>query len=421
MHAKMIVTMALLSFTAAASAFQSVDDIMWPSEGRFPAYPAEPPDGRNVRFFVFGGVKRDNNLFRLSDGADPRIVLGSTEKSDTVSHLGIGLKADVPVSRQRLQLDAQVEHHDFDRFGFLDHEPYRLKAAWKWAAGPQWSGDIGYSRRRFLASLAELQAPIKDLITENRAFASAGYRLTPRWRIRGALDWYEWDHSHSTRTILDNRTASATAGLDYMTPAGNSVGGQVKYSEGEFSNRQFVAGSFVDNRFDEVETSAVVHWAVTGKSTLDGRLGYTSRRHDQVPQRDFDGVTGRVSYDWFVASKTLLNFQAWREIRSIEDVSASYVLSRGWSVGPGWAPTVKLVFQARYVREDRDFRGDPGFVLTGSAPREDTFRGLRFTAGYELRRNIELAVGFETGDRNSNVAGRDYDYHAITANAKLRF
>jgi exopolysaccharide biosynthesis operon protein EpsL len=412
---------ALLCFPGAASAFQTIDNMTWPEQGRFPAYPPEQPDGRTVRFFVYGGVMHDSNIFRLSDSTNPQTAIGSTEKSDTIYRAGAGLKADIPVSRQRILLDAQIEHQEFDRFSILNHDPYRLGAAWKWVAGPQWSGDIGYSRRRYLANLGEIQAPIKDLITEDRAFASAGYMVTPRWRVRGAADWTEWDHSDPTRITLDNRTTSVTAGLDYVTPPGNSVGGQVKYSEGEFPNQQVVAGSFVDNRFKEWETSAVAHWAVTGKSVLDARLGYTSREHDQVPQRDFDGATGRLSYDWFVGPKTPLNFSLWREIQSVAEVSASYVLNTGWSIGPSWAPTEKLVFHAKYLREDRDYRGDPGFILTGGPQREDTLKGISLAAGYAPRRNIELAVSVVRGDRDSNVFGRDYDYTTVAANAKFKF
>lgn len=421
MRGKTIAIIALACSPSISPAFQSIEEIQWPDSGRYPAYPQEPPDGRKVRFSVFGGVLRDSNLFRLSDSTDPQTVLGTTERADTIARFGVGLKGDIPVSRQRILFEAQVEHRDFDRFGFLDHDAYRLGAAWKWAAGPLWSGDIGVGKRRYLASLAELQAPIKDLITEDRAYASAGYRFSPRWRVRGGLDAYDWEHGDPGRATLDNRTDAATVGLDYVTPANNSVGGQFKYSEGDYPNRQIVPGGTVDNNFKEYETSAVAHWAVTGKSALDGRLGYTSRRHDQVAQRDFDGVTGKLAYDWFVAAKTILNFSVWREIRSIEDASASYVLSEGWGIGPSWAPTSKLVFQAKYVREDRDYRGDPGFVVTGTPPREDTFRGINLAAGYSPRRNIELGLAIEAGDRNSNTVGRDYDYNAVSANARVRF
>lgn len=421
MRGKTIVIIALACSPSFTSAFQTIEEIQWPDSGRFPAYPQDPPDGRNVRFSVFGGAMHDSNLFRLSDSTDPLTAIGSTKRSDTITRFGAGLKGDIPVSRQRILLEAQFERRNFDHFGFLDHNAYRLGAGWKWAAGPQWSGDIGAGRRRYLASLSELQAPVKDLITENRAYASAGYRFTPRWRVRGGLEAYDWEHGDPGRVTLDNRTGAATVGLDYVTPANNSVGGQFKYSEGDYPNRQVVPGGTVDNNFQEYETSAVAHWAVTGKSALDGRLGYTSRRHDQVAQRDFDGVTGKLSYDWFVAAKTILNFSAWREIRSIEDVSASYVLSEGWGLGPSWAPTSKVVFQAKYVREDRDYRGDPGFALAGTPQREDEFRGISVAAGYTPRRNLEFAVAVDRGVRDSSVFGRNYDYNAVSANARLRF
>jgi len=418
---KLVLAVALACSAVSSPAFQTIEDVQWPDKGRFPAYPPEPPDGHNVRFSVFGGVLYDNNVFRLSDGVDPQPIIGTTNRADTIGRYGAGLKADIPVSQQHFRLDAQVERLDFSRFDVLDHTAYRADAAWKWAAGPQWGGEIGYGKRRFLASLAELQTLTKDLVTEDHAYAGAGFRFTPRWRVRAGLDSFEWDHSDPTQTTLNNRTNAGTVGLDYVTPGENSVGLQFKYSEGDYPNRQVVAGSTVDNNFKEYESSAVAHWIVTGKSVLDARLGYSMRRHDQLPQRDFDGMTGKLSYDWFVAPKTVLNFAAWREIRSIEDVSASYVLSHGWGFGPAWAPTSKLVFQAKYVRDYRDYQGDPGFVLTGAPQREDRFRGIYLAAGYAPLRNVQLSLGVERGVRDSNIFGKNYDYEAVMANVRAQF
>ncbi|MCW5603387.1 MAG: hypothetical protein KIT18_02395, partial [Burkholderiales bacterium] len=267
---------------------------MWPHEGKFPAYPVEETDGRRIQFSVSGGLHRDSNLFRLSDSVDPQTVLGTGSRSDTAYRIGAGLRADIPASRQRLLLDAHVDHYNYDRFRVLDHAAYRAGATWKWQTGNQLSGDLGYARRRYLGSLAEIQAPVKDMITQDHLFARGGYLVTPRWRVRGGLEWQKYDHGEATRNALDSRITAVTAGLDYVTPASNSVGGQVKYTEGDHPNREFVAGSFIDNQYKETETSLVMHWMVTGKSAFDARLGYTSRRHDQVPQRDFDGVTGRL-------------------------------------------------------------------------------------------------------------------------------
>lgn len=420
MKGRTIAAFALMCFPAAGLALETLDTVRWPDDGRFPAYSPEP-DERKLRLYVFGGMDRDSNLFRLSDTANVQSVLGTTEKSDTVVRAGVGLKADLPISRQRLLFDLRGEQLDYRRFDLLDHSEYRGSGTWRWAAGNRWSGEIGAGSRRFLANLGELQAPVKDLVTENRVFAGGGYLLTPRWKVRGLLDWTDWEHSEPTREALDARVAGATVGLDYVTPPGNFIGGQVRLSEGDYPNRQPVAGSLVSNQYQEVESSAVLHWIVTGKSTFDARVGYTSRRHDEVSQRDFDGATGRLNYDWFVAAKTLLNFSVWRELRSAEDISASYVVSEGWGLGPAWAPTSKLVFQAKYIREDRDYRGDPNFVASGAPPRDDTFRGVSLTAGYAPRRNLQFLLGAESGERESNLVGVDYDYTVVSANARVSF
>jgi exopolysaccharide biosynthesis operon protein EpsL len=415
MLGRTLIAAALLCCASGAAALETLDDIYWPETGKFPAYAAEP-DPRTVVISVFGGYDRDSNPFRLSS-TDP--TPGS--RSDSIYRAGAGIRAELPSGRQRFVLEARGEIHEYNRFDLLDHTSYGVGGIWRWQIGNQWSGEAGLTRKRFLGSLDDVQAPIKDMITEDRAFVSAGYLVTPRWRIRGGLDWTKWDHNDPTRSELDARITSGTAGLDYVTPANNSVGGQVKVSEGEYPNLQPVAGGLVANDYREIEASAVMHWVITGKSTLDARAGYTKREHDQVPQRDFDGFTGRVGLDWFVAAKTLLNFAIWREVQSTDDASASYVLSEGWSVGPAWAPTIKLVFQGRYFRENREFKGDPGLVLVGGVPREDSFDGFSVTAGYSPVRNVHLSIGAEWGDRTSNLTGFDFDYRLISANARIRF
>jgi exopolysaccharide biosynthesis operon protein EpsL len=419
----------LLCLPAVASGFETTEDILWPDQGRFPGYPPEP-DPRRVQFSVSGGIYHDDNIFRLSDSAPS--PAGVSDRSDTIFRVGIGLKADLPVSQQRFLFDAKVDNYNFDRYGQLDHVGYRAGAAWKWQAGQRLSGDIGYTRRRFLADLGEIQAPLKDLITEDRAYASAGFMVTPRWRVRGAGDWLKWDHGDGTRDTLDLRVTSGTVGLDYVTPANNSIGGQVKFSNGDYPNRQVFPGGNVINSYDEYEASAVLHWIITGKSVFNARVGYTRREHDEVPARDFDGGTGRLSLDWAAGAKTLINASVWREIRSVEEqgtleqAAASYILSTGASIGPAWAPTSKLVFQLKAVHEKREFQGDPGpaFGTFPGAPgvqREDTFNGVRLSAGYSPRRNLQFSVSAERGDRDSNIVFKDYDYTRVSGNAKFQF
>jgi hypothetical protein len=125
----------LLFFPAAAWAVLTIDDIRWPESGAYPAYPealSAAATGRRFHAYVYGGVYSDDNLFRLS--ANPQ--------SDRFTKLGLGLRADFPISRQRLLLEAQIDDNRFDKFGALDHTGGRASAIWNWQVGNSWEGNL---------------------------------------------------------------------------------------------------------------------------------------------------------------------------------------------------------------------------------------------------------------------------------------
>lgn len=404
----------------APTAAYCADPMLWPEEGHFVAYPAETRTEK-LELSVSGGLARDNNLFRLSDDTDASATVGSSDRSDTVRRVGVGLKANLPVSRQRFLIDANVDDYRFDRFGFLNYMGYKAGADWKWEVGNLWSGELGYARSRSLIDLAYLRSGTKDLITRDYGHVSAAYRLHPDWRVRGALEGNRYEHSDASRNILDNSTIAGTIGADYLTAAGNLLGGQLKVTEGNYPNRQVVATSQVDNQYREYEASGVIGWQFAPKTRLDGRLGYTNRRHNEVSARDFSGVTGRADLLYSPSAKVLLGLSGYREIRAVEDLVANYAVIRGASFGPAWAPTVKSVLQAKLIYEKRDFSGDPGFA-SGLAPqRQDTTRAARLAAGYKPWRNTEFTAAYERGNRSANIAGAAYDYNLFSLNAAISF
>ena len=56
--------------------------------------------------YIFTRVLFDSNIFRLSGDEEARARLDSTNRNDTVGHLGAGFKSDLKLSRQHLLLDA---------------------------------------------------------------------------------------------------------------------------------------------------------------------------------------------------------------------------------------------------------------------------------------------------------------------------
>lgn len=412
----LLAALAPLAFSAHAA-----EPLRWPADGSFPAYPAEPPDGHLWHIYAIGDVTHDSNLFRLSDSTDTRSVLGTSERSDTIYSAGARVRGDIPISRQHVIVDVTAIQHKFQRFGFLDYVGHDATLTWNWQAGNLWNGKVGYQNRRYLSSFATLQDRVQDLIDENHAFASAARMIHPRWKVQGAVDYYHYTHSADSRSTLDNRVATGTADLLYVTPADNTAGIEAKVSDGSYPNREVVRSLLIDNRYREYEVSGTVHWAVTAASLLEGRAGYTRRVHDDVSARDFGGGTYNLEYKWTPLASTIFHLSGYREIRSYTDVAANYILTDGVSAGASWAVTYRTVLQLNLTDERWKFLGDPGLSVAGTSLRRDHVRAATVSAGYMPWRNTRLEVAYERGIRDSNVNTASYDYNMISGTVRVQF
>ena len=416
------VALALLAPAAAlAQSFDAVDLVPAANSGRFPAYTATDP--RPTEWYVRGGVLRDNNVFRLGDAAPTQAILGTGSRSETVTRIGAGIRHEARVAgRQRVRLGANIDRYGFDRFSMLNHTAYGLRGEWLWEFTNDFSGTLGYERRRRLIDLAQMGRPLKDLVTEQHAFLTAAYAVGPRVRVRGGLDHARADRDQAAFEAADGRTNTVLGGIDYVTPLGNSAGIELRRTKGRFAIQEAIGGAFVDNDFTETEVAGVVTWAVSAQLRAVGRLGRTVRKHDQFSARDFRGTTGRATIDWTPLQKTGFEASIYKEPRSVVDIAASYVVVKGWSFGPRWAPTEKLVFSALLVNEDQTFGGDPTVILVAGTPqRDETVRAIRLGAAWEPVRFTKISLGVDRGHRSSNVALRDYDYTSLMANVELRF
>lgn len=425
MRRKTIQAAVALALAAPAAAFaqhfEAVDTIPWPYLGRFPAYAVEPL--RPTEIWVQGGLLHDNNVFRFSKDANVRALTGHDERADTIARLGAGIRHEQRVfGRQRVRLEARGEQFSFQENSLLDHFAYGLRGEWLWEFTNDLSGTLGYERRRRLVDMAQLQRPVKDLVIEQHAFATAAYMLGPSVRLRGALDGTKGEHSDTGREAANARVDSVIGGIDYVTTLGNALGIEARRSQGNFPTQELVGGTtLVDNEFTEKEVAGVATYTTGPQVRATVRVGRTTRNHKQFPQRDFTGTTWRTTVDWMPLQKTGFEFALYREPRTIVDLAASYVVISGFSFGPRWAPTEKLVFSAMFLRERQAFGGDPGTVVLGAPQRDEVVRTFRLGAGWEPQRFLELSLGFEKGQRTSNVFLRDFDYTMVMANARWRY
>src|SRR5205814_8895048 len=121
-----------------------------------------------------------------------------------------------------------------------------------------------------------------------------------------------------------------------------------------------------------------------------GRVGKTTRHYTELPGRDFSGPTWNAMVQWLPTAKTMFTAESSKHVSSIIDIGASHIVVKGFSFGPGWAPTAKLNFQARFLRQHQVFESDPEAALGVAQLRQEFIRGYRLGSYWEYSRQVRL-------------------------------
>jgi len=400
----------LLAAPLSAQAFEAVDVLTPAGSGIYPAYPGEPllPYGLWAQF----GVMHDTNLLRRTDG----------DNADTVARLGVGGRYDQRViGRQSVHVEGRVDSYVYNKYSEIDNVAYGAMGEYRYVVGNEFSGTFGVSRRRFQANLSELQAAVSDPITETLFNATGRFAPGPHFALRGAAAYI--DYNRPTRASANTKTVVLTGGADYVTDLGNVIGVEIAEAKGDAPTNEQVdpLGVFVNNDFRQRDYGVVANWGVTPFIRVAGRVGRTQRSYSELPGRDFNGPTWSAMLQWLPTSKTSLVLESEQHISSIIDVGASHMLVKGFAVGPNWAPTAKLNFQARFVRQHQIFEGDPQAELGVAPVREEFVRGYRVGAYWEFTRQLHFTFSVDHGERESNLLGRNYRYNAGIANVRYIF
>lgn len=386
-------------------------------------------DGRLVPFLAYA-VVHDDNVFRLSEKLDPASVLGTPSKSDTYRTTSAGLNLDVPVGRQRIQGSLSFNQNRYDQFTVLDFNERHAQALWQWAAGDAFSGKLGYTTDRALASLANIIQGGVQLATPNpletkKAFLDATYLLTPRWQLRGEVNRLQQSNGAADLQVNDMTNDGIGLTFSHVTPAKNQIGLGVQAQDGSLPNRQTVNGSPIDNSYRQTRVNLVADWTISGASRLSASAGQVERKFTQLPERDYSTGIFRVAYQWKPTGKFTLDATAQRDIAAADEgnagVNIGFVLAKGFALRPAFQLTEKTNVSGILAYGDWQYLGDPGMVLGTVAPRSDRVRTAGLAIAYEPIRAFRLEMGLRRESRSSTNEFGDYTADAVSIRARLAF
>lgn len=380
------------------------------------------PEGETLYPYVYGGVTYDDNVFRVADQQEAQAQIGTTQMDDTITHYGAGLRIKEPISLQTIRLDAAIEQVNYHEFDNLDHAAGNGLLAWDWEIGRLFDGTLSHSYTRDMSDFTEFRQPIKDMRTSNVTHFDGGYHILPAWRI--VLGGENRDIDYEEQNFLDRQEVMGFSELQYATTADSYVGLRAQHTNADLEQTMSSGGMAIDNDYKENEYSLVVGWQGTSKSYLEGRAGYTRRDPDGNTQSDFSGVTARLLHLWQITPITSLETSIYRETNALDYQISSFVISNGVSLKPALQITPATRLYARLAYRQDDFKGevrDSSGTIISDRGREDDVALARLAMDYGVFTDLNLLLGVEYGNRDSNRSNADYDYTQVLAEVSYGF
>ncbi len=379
--------------------------------------------------FVSETVSYDDNLFRRSHLIGDITLPSGVKlvKDDMMNQATVGSAINYATGRHKLDLDLRVSYNSFLNNSFLNHVASNDRAAWQWASGKMWSGDVGYVYSRSMGGFTNTSFFGLDIITGNNGFANVNFSWHPRWTARGGLNWLGYQHSakgnggsnpNQNRTLLDQQTATGLVSLIYTTPSNNSTGLEFNVIDGKYPNRPLVQSIRVDNKYMQYNVNTLLTWKITEKTSFDGTVGYAIRQYPDFGSRNFNGETFNLALNWAPTTKFVFSIAGWRKLTSFPDVNTTYRVTEGFSISPMWHPLPKLNVIAKFDRQNLDYAVDP---LSFVGARHDIVMNGQFLVVYTPVPTAEITLGYQGGNRTTNQAKLDYTFNSVFTSVMVKF
>lgn len=356
---------------------------------------------------ALAGVERESNVLRTPGGG----------VSDTAFILGVGARADRRFGLQRLRADVEANTYRYDKESSLNYNVFNYALAWDWSVTPRIHGTLAADRKQYRDVVTD---PV-DIVnrvgrrTERTELLEGVYEVGAAWRATGSLSHSKASSTQPGTWDANPEVNSARVGVGYEWASGSSVYGRYRHGEGKYSDPR---PGTQQGDFTEHETDVVLKWPVTGKTSVDARLGHLDRKHDTGSQRDFSGMVGSAVVVWDVTGKTRVVAGVGRDLSATGLANGGHVSSDRFFVGPIWKPTALIAVNARYEQVSRDWKDVP--AGSPEAGRNESARALSAGVEWEPRRWLAVS-GYVRSERSKSNLNTGYRNTTVGAAVKAFF
>ena len=306
-----------------------------------------------------GHYEYNSNVYQVTSSAGLPVGTSGTDLGDSYFAESGRLLAAYTEGNQQVYLTLNGERVQYDHFTGLDHTDYVAQAGWDWKFGSIWDGFLDVSRTRSMVSFYNLIGPNLVLQTEQREVGKIRLQFVPDWRTSVTGMTRKVDQPQVNDPGLSVKESSGRWDLEYVGTAGLTSGVTASYLSGSFSGTQSVFAPSYTQR----SGGLTITDDFTGRSTLRGEIGYTSRSSDNGSD-NISGLTGDLDYQLKLTGKTTAELELSRLINVyLTDTAAE--IDNIAALRLNWQATYKIAVNLSYSYNDRELPGQ-GITPVGS-------------------------------------------------------
>ncbi len=357
------------------------------------------------------------------------------KRSDTVSSTGVKVFLDKSYGRQQYTASVLGVFQRYKNQKDYDNDGYQIDLGLSSEIGARGLVSLEHDAGKTLQDVSgQGLTRYRETLTTRSTRLNGRYGLYGKWGLSGALNSDEVKYSN--RDFQDQTTSGARLGLRYSPSDLLYFDLGLRKSESQrdkypfFYNDGGLSKLSIGEKVDRTDINLVTRWVVTGYSILNAEISATNENYNKDNARDFDGFTGRATWQFTPRGKVSYSFALTRDTNNAGGYTntdpilgllalenSQKRLTTGLQGTANWAATSKisanLGFTWRKLEEEEQDRARDRITRTAGSYRSASV-GLKYVPSRWLSFNCNvssykrsgtvLAVGY-SGETYACTAG----------------